>query len=166
MDCGSVANSRQLLQDCNQDIGTAILIAIFTIQLNCDEIATDCQGIERIAPKSREIHKLQENTSYCPRIGVQLRSVRSQNAISQNPGNPDPTGHRTQSNWIAIGLQNYKGLQGDWPDCIKIAQFASRLQQLRASKRDRSTAIQPIFGHSRTSHAILVQFRLASTILE
>ena len=108
------------------------------------------KGIERIAPKSRLIHKLQENTSYCPRIGVQLRSVRSQNAIPQNPGNPDPTGRRTQSNWIAIGLQYCKGLQGDWSHCIKIAQFAGRLQQLRASKRDLSTAIQPIFGHSRT----------------
>ena len=42
----------------------------------------------------------------------------------------------TQSNWIAFGLQNYKGLQDNWLDCIKIALIAGQLQQLHVSQGD------------------------------
>ena len=39
----------------------------------------DCQGIRRIASKSWEIHKLQENVPDCPRIGILSQSVRECN---------------------------------------------------------------------------------------
>ena len=56
------------------------------IELRWDcETAKDCQGIERIAPKSWEIHKLQENIPNCPRIDILWQSVKEKSAIHPKP---------------------------------------------------------------------------------
>ena len=80
-DCGGLGS---LASDCDQNIGRAILTAVLTIQLNCDEIAK----LRRIARGSKGLHQNPGKYTNCKKtspIAPELASFRNRSGSAIHP---------------------------------------------------------------------------------
>ena len=80
-DCGGLGS---LASDCDQNIGSAILTAVLTIQLNCDEIAK----LRRIARGSKGLHQNPGKYTNCKKtspIAPESASFRNRSGSAIHP---------------------------------------------------------------------------------
>ena len=121
-----------------QNIRTAILTAIFTIELNCNKIAKP----QRIARGLKGLHQNPGKSTNCkktapiaPRIGILSQSVRDQSAIHPKPF---ATHARSRHNRPKNDLNqlNQTGLQLDCKikkDCKAIGWIALKLHRFQVN---------------------------------